>query len=321
MKFKTWRFLTLALVLSSLGTQALFASSTAGPFLKIDPSAKSYSMGQSGVVSALGAQAIGSNPANLISLPAKSELLSTYSSISQGVSYAHIAGAVNRSAKKNLMVDALGFSYTRLSVGDIQGRDSQGSLTGSFDSSDSQMSLSAAGNIRHLQLGITGKLVQSKIASYKANTVFAMDMGLAYGFKGFGRDMRAGLSLNNLGQGMKYLNQADPLPTALNLGLSANTGPLNLTGGLSQGLKGTGTTLNFGVEFSMGIVSLRAGMNALGTKGNKVSGAAGLLEGLSSGLGLRYGLARLDYAVGQGSADLGISHRMSLTLQFGKKAR
>jgi len=62
-------------------------------------------------------------------------------------------------------------------------------------------------------------------------------------------------------------------------------------------------------------------VNALGgTKGNKTTGSAGIFEGLSSGIGLNLGNARVDYAVGQNSADLGISHRMSLTLQFGRKA-
>ena len=58
-----------------------------------------------------------------------------------------------------------------------------------------------------------------------------------------------------------------------------------------------------------------------GVSGNKSSGgASSLFEGLSSGIGLRLGMARIDYAVGQQSADLGISQRLSLTLQFGKKA-
>ena len=71
----------------------------------------------------------------------------------------------------------------------------------------------------------------------------------------------------------------------------------------------------------MNVVSLRAGMNALGggKRNENSGGAAGIMEGLSSGLGLKIGNVRLDYAVGQGSADLGISHRMSLAFQFGRK--
>ena len=309
--------------LASFQSPLLYGQSSGGAFLKIDHSARSYAMGQSGVVSAMGAEAIGANPANLMELGRKTELMTAYSSLTDGASYGHIAGAVNRSAGSDRMVDAIGFSYTRVAVDGIEGRDGSGNKTADYGSQDSQMSLSAGGNIGKVKLGVTGKLVQSKIGEYKANTVFAGDMGLSYGFKGLGRDMKAGLSVNNLGQGQRYLNQQDPLPTAMHLGLETHAGPMNLTGGLSQQLKGEGTAMNFGMEFNMGIVSLRAGVNAFGgRKGNKSSGGvSSLFEGLSSGLGLNLGMARVDYALGQESADLGISHRMSLTFQFGKQSR
>ena len=317
----TFLTITVTFLSLTLSSSLALSASTAGAFLKIDPSARSYAMGQSGVVSALGAESMGSNPANLMDLPRKTELLTAYSSLTEGVSFGHIAGAINRSANKDLMVDALGFSYTRLGVDGIEGRDGIGNRTGDYGTADSQMSLTASGNAGRFKLGLTGKLVQSKIGNYKANTVFAGDLGLSYGFKGLGREMRGGLSLNNVGQGMRYLNQKDPLPTAIHAGLTTQAGPMNLTGGLTQELKGEGTSVNFGMEFNLGVVSLRAGVNALGgVSGNKASGAAGIFEGLSSGLGLKLGMARVDYALGQSSADLGISHRASLTFQFGKQA-
>ena len=306
-----------------LASQASFAASTtAAAFLKMDSSARSYALGQSGVVSALGAEAIGSNPANLTDLSRKMELLTTYSSLTEGVSYAHIAGAVNRSMRKNMFVDALGFSYTSLAVSGLEGRDNSGNRTSDFGSSDSQMSISMAGNYKSLKLGLTGKIVQSKIASFKANTVFAADMGASCSFQSFGKAMTAGASLNNLGQQVTYLSEKDSLPTSLNMGLTTDVGPLSLTGGLTQKIKTNETNMNFGMEFNFGMISLRAGVNALGgASAGRTGGAAGIFEGLSSGIGLKLGMARVDYALGQESADLGISQRMSLTLQFGKKAK
>lgn len=299
-----------------------YAASAGAAFLKIDPSARSYALGQSGVVSALGAQAIGVNPANLMSLGRKMELLTSYSSLTEGVSYGHIAGAINRSLNKDLLVDAIGFSYTRLSVTGLEGRDSLGNRTGDFGSADSQMSLSLSGNAGKVRLGVTGKIVQSKIATYKANTAMAMDAGMSYSFRSFGKVMNLGASISNMGQDIKFIDQKDALPTSLNLGLTTQVGILNLMGGVRQQVMGKSeTTMNLGMEFNLGMVSLRAGMNALGNSGgNKTSGTAGLMEGLSSGIGLRLGVARMDYAIGQESADLGISHRLSLTLQFGRRA-
>ncbi len=301
---------------SLISSAALNAAQTGGAFLKIDPSARSYALGQSGAVAALGAESIGTNPANLMDMSRKMELMSAYSSISEDVSYAHIAGAVNRSMNKNLLVDAIGFSYTRLSVGGIDGRDSGGNKTADFGSVDSQMSMSLSGNAGKMKLGLTGKVVQSKIGEYKANTAFAGDFGMSWGFRSLGRNITAGASVSNFGQGIKYINQKDALPTTLNLGLGTAVGPLNLMGGLKQEFNGK-TAMNMGVEFNAGMVSLRAGMNALsGNKGNKTSNG---FDGLSSGVGFRIGNTRMDYAIGQASADLGVTQRLSLTLQFGRK--
>ncbi len=312
MKNKMKLQLIAALVLSSA---SLNAAVSGGSFLKIDPSARSYALGQSGAVAALGAEAMGTNPANLMNMSRKMEVMSAYSSLSEGVSYGHIAGAINRSVNKNLLVDAIGFSYTRLSVGGIDGRDSSGNKTSDFGSDDSQMSMSMSGNIGKMKVGVTGKVVQSKIGEYKANTAFAGDFGMSWGFRSLGRNITAGASLSNFGQGIKYINQKDALPTSMNLGLGTEVGPLNLLGGLKQELNGK-MAMNMGLEFNAGLVSLRAGMNALGgAKGSK-----GGFDGLSSGVGFRIGNSRMDYAVGQSSSDLGISHRLSLTLQFGKKA-
>ena len=52
----------------------------------------------------------------------------------------------------------------------------------------------------------------------------AVDMGMSYGFKTLGKHMRMGASVTNLGQGMKYVNQKDSLPTAMNLGINAEVG-------------------------------------------------------------------------------------------------
>ena len=319
-----------------LAPRWLPAASSGGAFLKIDPSARSYALGGSGVVTALGPESIGINPANLMSAVRKVEILTSYSSLSEGVGYAHIAGSIHRSTKRNLLVDALGFSYTRLSVSGFEGRDGSGNKTSDFASTDSQMSVSLAGNLKlghvpasgrsyagsrqGIQVGLTGKIVNSKIAQYKANTALAADMGASYGFKSFGKEMMLGASLNNLGQQIKYVNQKDSLPTTVNLGLTAQMGFLNLAGGLRQELKGA-TNLNLGAEFNLGMVSLRAGVNALpASSAGRGGGTSGLLEGLSSGIGLNLGMAKLDYALGQSSSDLGISHRISLTLQFGRES-
>jgi hypothetical protein len=45
-------------------------------------------------------------------------------------------------------------------------------------------------------------------------------------------------------------------------------------------------------------------------------GATRILNGTFSGVGLRIGCASVEYVLGKGKADLGISHKMNLTYQI-----
>ena len=81
------------LVLSGLRGAEGRAEPSGAAFLTIPSSPRAFSLGQSGAVSALGAQAVGANPANLGFLERKYEVFSSYGSLSQGAEYEHVAAA------------------------------------------------------------------------------------------------------------------------------------------------------------------------------------------------------------------------------------
>jgi hypothetical protein len=204
----------------------------------------------------------------------------------------------------------------------MEGRDSQGEKTNSsFGSEDLMVSMSASRKLgSSLRLGVTGKAINSRIAGYKAGQSLAADMGLTYSLNRFPVPLTMGFSLNNLGQEVRFISQGDPLPTSLNMGASMTFGPATTLLGANRLIKDGSTNLSLGVEFGAGPVSLRGGFQTQSSPGSSIadqSGAHRFLQGLSTGLGLRFSMWRLDYAISQQAQELGANHRLALSFQWG----
>src|SRR2546426_6498586 len=121
------KFILSILLLLPVGT--LQGASPAGmSFLKINPSPKAYALGGSNAIASLGAES--SNPAQIGISEKKYELFSSYSSLMDGAQFGHVSFALNRNTTSRRRVEAIGFSLTRLSVSDLDGRDSTGAKTG-----------------------------------------------------------------------------------------------------------------------------------------------------------------------------------------------
>ncbi len=317
------RVVNKALVLAALMGPGFCAAqqTTGAPFLGITHSARSYSLGLSNVVSALGAQAIGANPANLGLMRRRFEAFSSYATLMDGSQYEHLAAAFAPSSLSG--VDAFGLSVTRLQTGGIQGADAQGNKTGSSLGS-SDMAVTMTGAVRpmeNLHLGLSVKAIQSELAGYKSNMAMAGDLGATYTLAMFRNPISIGASLNNVGQGLRFLNQTDPLPSSLSAGVALPLGPATAVVSVSRELAGQRTTLGTGLELGMGPVLFRAGMLTQSDAGNLAlkdqTGAAKALNGLSGGLGLRLGAATFDYAISQQAVEFGPTQRVSFSLTWG----
>lgn len=301
------------------------ADPSAAAFLKIDPSPRSYAMGRSRVVSSLGAQAVGANPANLQKLSDKYELFTTYSSLYDDAKYVHVSGAISRSRNSNRLVDAIGIAVTNLGVGGFETRDISGAKIGSFSARDTVVALSACGSTKlGIGLGVTGKFISSRIGQYSTGMSYATDIGMEYSYRKFAFPVRMGLSLSNMGRGIKFVNNTDPLPSSIDAGVEVFIAPLTVVLKTSHLLNDKNTETSVGLEYGIGSVRLRAGYRGTGSgEGQEfASGESGTLgeifDGFSTGIGLHLKALKLDYALGQDSADFGLTHRMSVTFQWGK---
>lgn len=294
---------------------------TGAAFLGVTPSPRSYALGMSNAVSSLGAESLGANPANLGLMTDRFEAFTAYASLMDGAQYQHLAAAFAPDYAS--VLSGIGVSVTRLQTGGIQGADASGNMTGaSFGSSDMAVTLGGAFKpAPNLLLGVSLKAIQSELAGYKSNTARAADLGLTYTFPQFGRPISVGFSVTNLGEGLKYISQTDPLPMAADLGVALPLGPALAVVEVNRRVRERQTTVSSGLEVGLGPVSFRAGLltqnNGANLAAKDQTGAARMLNGLSGGLGLKVGAVKFDYAISQQAVEFGTTQRVAFSVRWG----
>ncbi|MBI5243955.1 MAG: hypothetical protein HY922_09810 [Elusimicrobia bacterium] len=156
------------------------------------------------------------------------------------------------------------------------------------------------------------KFLESKIGSDSASTI-ALDFGAIHQFAK--KPLSVGLSVLNVGQGMKFISQRDPLPLTLSLG-----GAYRLAGALSMAIdiryesNDHRTDVGVGTEYAIfPAFALRAGY---ATQGPMIStGGSSPLNGLGGGFGLKLKNYRADYSFAP-FGELGNVQRISLEVKF-----
>jgi hypothetical protein len=202
----------------------------------------------------------------------------------------------------------LGGAY--LSQSAIDGRDANGSPTGSFSAADVNVSVAYGRKTDLVDLGGTIKFVQSHIATAQATTL-AADLGLRRQFGG----VVLGAALRNLGPGLKYDTERDDLPMRLALGAAYKFERGHaLTAELTDAPRAGGADVGFGGEFrALATVFLRAGY----TTQTAITGGTNFdaARGLTLGVGFRADRWTIDYAAVP-MGELGSTHRFTLGARF-----
>ncbi len=227
----------------------------------------------------------------------------------------------------------VGANLTFLSLGENVRTDEFNNVLGTFDSYEMAFTFSYGSRLSpSLSTGLSAKVIYSHLADQGAGlekgkgsgSSFALDAGLLY--KTPIRKLTLGAALTNLGRNIAYidLNQSDPLPRNLAVGLAYRIvdSPFNrLTGTLEVNKERVGlddpvsqeleeAILNMGAEYWYGTyVSLRAGY---------VYDKVGDVKNPTFGAGLQYGLFRFDFAYIPSSKTSALSNtmRFSMTGRF-----
>jgi tetratricopeptide (TPR) repeat protein len=295
---------------------------SAAAFLKFTPSPRATAMGESYTSVTEDAYAAYWNPAGLASVE-QTEFSATYNASFEDVSHQYVSLAYPLSYGSTLDLN-----ITRLSVASFQGYDAAGFKTRGIQSSDMAVGVAYGRTFMKdeierpvLNLGANLKHVSETLDSASAATL-ALDLGAVYYLRPTnywmrkvpGQEFRFGLSVKNLGPGLKFDKVTSPLPTSVTFGTSWISHPKS-DSSLIVSLDNTMAsdekyTLNLGAEYSaFQLLSFRAGY--------KTGQAIG--SGVRFGFGFRLSVVDLDYSMSP-FGDLGSMHKFGLTMKFGAPA-
>ena len=304
------------LILLAVTSTAGAETRTGASFLKINPVAETAALGDSGSAVVHDASSLFMNPAG-IGLSFNRQLIAAHSQLFLDTSY-NSFGYVHPLSSEMGSCGTLGISAIYLARGGIDGRDESGNTAGSFSASDLAVGLSYGRQMNSFaSLGLSVKGLQQRIGAYSANGL-AVDAGLQT--KTPLKRLMAGISINNLGTGMKFISERDALPTTAGIGLGYSLSHVLLTLDAKQPIQGGKSNIGIGMELvPSSILTLRTGY--LATMGSNVSGDSSNQDRLSrfagfgAGIGLRLGRYQLDYAMVP-HAELGESQLFSLAVTF-----
>ena len=237
----TITFLSVVLLSSSVVFSQAGGASV--PFLRISPDARAAGMGEVGVAIADNSMAIFWNPAGLGFLdyynygndwedpkPFKQVSLSFSPWLPQfnaDLYYSYASAAWHFED-----IGTLGANFMFMNLGEFQRTDINGKQLGKFTANEFSLAV-AFGTLvtRDLSLGANLKYIRSNLtpgsqtqAAAIGNSA-ALDIGVLWKPQDLplvGDKISLGFNLQNLGPKITYINESDPLPTNIKLGIAAN---------------------------------------------------------------------------------------------------
>lgn len=304
--------LAMTVIIPSASIFASGPGTTTGELLKIPVGARAVGMGEAYTAETQDSSALAWNPAGL-SFASQKEAAFTHSSLIEGVHYEHMAFA------------SPGDNY---SVGASLGYLGYGSISGYSDSDNGNpvalgdqtaYSYVLSGGLSsfvmdRFSLGAAASVLRENLANVSAGT-FAANLGADYEAAAHPAQgtYRFGASVLNLGPGLKFVSERDPLPRKIKFGAAAEhikEWPLNLTADLTVP-NDNSTYISIGSEYWFHeLIALR-----LGYAGSNDEG-----KGLRLGLGLKLREFLFDYAYGS-FGDFGATHRISFAFKWGERSK
>ncbi len=277
------------------------AGTSGAQFMRISPGARPAAMGGAFTAVTDDANALSYNPASIAFMPQK-EITFTHNEWLQGIRYEYVAVALPLNDSM-----AIGGSFFFLNAGEIAYRDNEGSLVdeGTYGASDMAATISYSQKLTgKLSVGISGRILSMTIENESAEA-YQADVGIIVKLA---QTLNIGFSLQNFGQEIKFINEADPSPMNFRSGIAFRTMDGLLTVAADINFMTLDTfVLNTGSEFRIQNYSIRAGYQMVPSQD--------AFSSLSFGGGLIFDNASIDYGWLMYGA-LGSTHRISISFKF-----
>ena len=201
-------------------------------------------------------------------------------------------------------------SFINYDTGKIEMYDSSGNLITKTGQRDMIFAIGAAKKIFGLPIGISVKRMSSEIFGNKAK-VWAIGAGAQ--FLGFGDNLTFGLSIQNLGGKLKYLNKKESLPLTIRPGASYNmvsgAHAIMFSCDMPYYKNDKETLALIGVDYTYNALSLRSGYRL------NLSDSDGEAESFNFGIGFNWSTYSFSYATGL-IDNLDSPHQLSFTMKF-----
>lgn len=305
-------FISLGLIVLFVGSCLAGGIGTTGAqFLKIGTGARPVAMGCAFSAVADDLNAIYWNPAGLAAQKDR-QISASYHKYFQDVNIGFMGYSQNIFDRGTLGV---GLNY--LSVSDIEKRIADtDEPDGEFGASDSAVYISYGDEkilgkyLEGLLVGFNLKFIHQKIEDETAQS-YAFDIGTLY--KTPIQNFTASLGIYNFGSKVKFVDESDPLPLNIRLGLAYRlfNNTLLLAADVDDYIIDERIYTQIGAEYSFRqILLVRAGYK-LGMDSNKL----GESTGLGTGIGFNIWNIMLDYAYAP-FGELGDTHRVSVSTKF-----
>lgn len=314
---KIWKFCFLITLLSFTNAKAAIftkdkVGTTSAQFLKLAVGARPVAMGETFTGLADDVNAIYWNPAGLNQINGI-EISAMYAVWFEDISFSWVACVQNGLGGK------IGTAINYLWAGTINKYDrDDNELNESYNAYDIAFILSYARLIKKIPLGMNLKFINSKIEEESAMGI-AADIGILKTISKI-KDIKIGIAVQNLGIGLKFINERDPLPVNIRTGTYYRLLNDNLTLALDINFPIDYTiNVHFGSEYRYRLNSVSVLMLRAGYKSTTVNDLD-TLSGLSAGFGISSSNLGIDYAWVP-YWELGSTHRLSVTFNFGQTGK
>lgn len=295
-----------ALLLGPSAPAAAEYGSTAAPYLKIDPSARSAAIGGAFAGVANDAGALFHNPAGLALLPYQ-ELMFSHMELLQGMHCESLAYALPLEDSRL----SLGFYGELMTSGSMVRYNSTGDSEGNFSAAEAALGAAAAYRLGGgFAAGAALKALYQGLASERAYTA-AFDAGGIYS-RG---KWRFGLSLQNAGAPLKLHDEAFSLPLSVKAGVMYRGWRYASLSAQATKYLREDAYLSLGAEAPLTLTSRNTVFLRAGYRTGSSSGAG---TGLSLGVGVRDKRLEFNYGLTP-MGDLGVVHRVSIGYKFGER--
>ncbi|OGR44565.1 MAG: hypothetical protein A2X35_00445 [Elusimicrobia bacterium GWA2_61_42] len=266
-------------------------------FLNIGVSARASALGSAYTALAAGSNAIYYNPGGLGL--AKREVSLMHSAWALDGSYDFAAAAFPVAGFTGAV------SFTRLDHGGLDGRGPGRESSGGFSAADKAVGFGLARTAGGFSLGVGAKYLSSSIAGYEASSM-AFDVGAVQKLNN--APVTLGLSVRNMGRGLKFIDKRESLPLTVSAGAAvAVLSSISLAAEVSRLMYDRRTSFAVGTEYGLtGNLALRGGYAA---------GSDGAPGAMTGGVGFSAGSMKIDYSFSP-FGEMDTTKKFSLSMSF-----